>query len=84
MEQVTGSILGKEYEGCILSPWLFNFYAEYIMRKAWLDELQAGVTTAGRNINNLRYAHDNTLIAESEEELKSLLRVKEEGEKTGL
>ena len=54
------------------------------MRKAWLDELQAGVTTAGRNINNLRYAHDNTLIAESEEELKSLLRVKEEGEKTGL
>ena len=72
------------WQGCVLSPWLFNFYAEYIMRKAWLDELQAGVTTAGRNINNLRYAHDNTLIAESEEELKSLLRVKEEGEKTGL
>ena len=72
------------WQGSVLSPWLFNFYAEYIMRKAWLDELQAGVTTAGRNINNLRYAHDNTLIAESEEELKSLLRVKEEGEKTGL
>ena len=65
-------------QGCILSPCLFNLYAEYIMRNARLDEAQAGIKFAGRNINNLRYADDTTLIAESEEELKSLLmKVKE-------
>ena len=69
----------------ILSPCLFNLYAEYIMRNAGLDEAQAGIKTAGRNINNLRYADDTTLRAESEEELKSLLmKVKEESEKVGL
>ena len=67
------------HQGCILSPCLFNFYAEYIMRNAGLEEVQAGIKTAGRNINNLRYADDTTLMAESEEELKSLLmKVKEE------
>ena len=67
---------------CILSSWLFNFYAEYIMWNAGLDKAQAGIKTAGRNINNLRYADDTTLMAESEEELKSLLmKVKEESEK---
>ena len=60
-------------QGCILSPCLFNLYAEYIMRNAGLEEVQAGIKTAGRNINNLRYADDTTLMAESEEELKSLL-----------
>ena len=60
-------------QGCILSPCLFNFYAEYIMRNAGLEEAQAGIKIAGRNINNLRYADDTTLMAESEEELKSLL-----------
>ena len=65
--------IGKVRQGCILSPCLFNFYAEYIMRNAGLEEAQAGVKIAGRNINNLRYADDTTLIAESEEELKSLL-----------
>ena len=71
-------------QGCILSPCLFNLYAEYIMRNARLDEAQAGIKIAGRNINNLRYADDTTLMAESEE-LKSLLRkVKEESEKVGL
>ena len=60
-------------QGCILSPCLFNIYAEYIMRNARLDEAQTGITTAGRNINNLRYADDTTLMAESEKELKSLL-----------
>ena len=70
---------------CILSPCLFNFYEEYIMRNAWLDEAQSGIKIAGRNINNLRYADDTTLMAESEEELKSLLmKVREESEKTGL
>ena len=65
-------------QGCILSPCLFNFYAEYIMRNAGLDEPQAGIQIARRNINNLRYADDTTLMAESEEELKSLLmKVKE-------
>ena len=69
----------------ILSPCLFNFYAEYIMRNAGLEEAQAGIKIAGRNINNLRYAHDTTLMAESEEELKSLLmKVKKESEKVGL
>ena len=72
-------------QGCILSPCLFNLYAEYIMRNAGLEEAQAGINTAGRNINNLRYAHDTTLMAGSEEELKSLLmKVKEEREKVGL
>ena len=71
--------------GCILSPCLFNLNAEYIMRNAGLDEAQAGIKLAGRNINNLRYAEDTTLMAEGEEELRSLLmKVKEEGEKAGL
>ena len=70
---------------CILSPCLFNFYVEYIMRNAGLDESQAGIKIARRNINNLRYADDTTLMAESEEELKSLLmKVKEKSEKAGL
>ena len=73
------------HRGCILSPCLFNLYAEYIMRNAGLDEVQAGNKIARRNINNLRYANDTTLMAESEEHLKSLLmRVKEEHEKVGL
>ena len=68
-----------------MSPCLFNFYAEYIMRNAGLDEAQAGIKIAGRNINNLRYADETTLMAESKEELKSLLmKVKEESEKAGL
>ena len=72
-------------QGCILSPWLFNLYAEYIMRNAGLDEAQAGIKIAGRNISNLRYADDTTFMAESEEELKSLLmKVKVESEKVGL
>ena len=72
-------------QGCILSPCLFNFYAEYIMRNTELEEVQAGIRITGRNINNLRYADDTTLMAESEEELKSLLmKVKEESEKVGL
>ena len=72
-------------QGCILSACLFNLYAEYIMRNAGLDEAQAGIKIARRNINNLRYADDTTLMAESEEELKRLLmKVKEESEKTGL
>ena len=72
-------------QGCILSPCLFNFYAEYIMRNAGLEEAQADIKIAGRNINNLRYANDTTLMVESEEELKSLLmKVKEESEKAGL
>ena len=73
------------HQGCILSPCLFNLYAEYIMRNAGMDEAQAGIRIAGRNINNLRYADDTTLMAESEEELKSLLmKVKEESEKAVL
>ena len=72
--------IGKRvYKGCILSPRLFNLYAEYIMRNAGLEETQAGIKIAGRNINKLSYADDTTLMAESEEELKSLLtKVKEE------
>ena len=70
-------------QGCILSPCLFNFYAEYIRRNTGLDEAQAEIKISGRNINNLRYADDTTLMAESEEELKSLL-MKEESEKVGL
>ena len=72
-------------QGCILSPWLFNLYAEYITRNARLDKAQAGIKIARRNINNLRYADDTTLMAEIEEELKSLLmKVKEESEKFSL
>ena len=72
-------------QGCILSPCLFNLYAEYIMRNAGLEEAQATIKIAGRNINNLRYADDTTLMADSEEELKSLLmKVKEDSEKVGL
>ena len=73
------------HKGCILSPCLFNLYAEYITRNVGLEEPQAGIKIAGRNINNLRYADDTTLMAESEEELTSLLmKVKEESEKVGL
>ena len=72
-------------QGCILSPCLFHLYAEYIMRNTGLEETQVGIKIARKNINNLRYANDTTLIAESEEELKSLLmKVKEESEKVGL
>ena len=72
-------------QGCTLSPCLFNLYAEYIMRNTGLEEAQAGIKIAGRHLNNLRYADDTTLMAESEEELKSLLmKVKEESEKVGL
>ena len=86
MEQQTGSQIGKGVcQGCILSSCLFNFYAEYIMRNAGLEEIQAGIKIAGRNINNLRYADDATLMAESEEKLKRLLmKVKEENLKVGL
>ena len=72
-------------QGCVLSPCLFNLYTEYIMRNTGLDEAQMLIKIAGRNINNLRYADDTTLKAESEEELKSpLMKVKQEGEKVGL
>ena len=88
MKQWTAPIfkIGKGvHQGCILSPCLFNFYAEYIMQNAGLEEAQAGIKIARRNINNLRYADDTTLMAESEEELKSLLmKMKEESEKAGL
>ena len=78
--------IGKEvHQGCILSPCLFNLYVEYMMQNARLDEAQAGIKITRRNINNLRYADDATLMAEGEEELKSLLmKVKEESEKIGL
>ena len=78
--------IGKEVcQGCTLSPCLFNLHAEYIMRNAGLEEAQAGIKIAGRNINHLKYADDTTLMAESEEELKShLMKVKEESEKVGL
>ena len=76
--------IGKRvHQGCILSPCSFNFYTEYIMRNARLEEAQAGIKIAGRNVNNLRYADDTALMAESEEELKSLL-MKEGSEKVGL
>ena len=82
-ETTDWSPIGKGvHKGGILSPYLFNLYAEYIMRKAGLEEAQAGIKMARRNINNLRYADDTTLLAESEEELKSLLmKVKEESER---
>ena len=83
MEKQTGSKLGKEYVKVV--PCLFNLYREYIMRNAGLDEAQAGIKTAGGNISNLRYADDTTIMAESKEELKTLLmKVKEESEKAGL
>ena len=83
MEATDWFQIGKAVrQGCILSPCLFNFYAEYIMRNAGLEEAQTGIKTARRNINKLRYADDTTLMAESEEELKSLsMKVKEEREK---
>ena len=86
MEQQTGSKSGKEYiKAMCYSPCLFNLYAEYIMQNARLGEAQAGIMIAGRNINNLTYADDTTLMAESEEELKSLLmKVTKESEKVGL
>ena len=87
MEQQTGSKLGKEYVKAVflLSPCLFNLHAEYIMRNVGLEEAQVGIKIAGTSINNLRYADDTTLMAESEEELKSLLmKVKEDSEKAGL
>ena len=71
-------------QGCILSPCLFNLNAEYIMRNAWLNEAEAGIKIAGRNINNLRYADDTTLVAENEELKSLLMKVKEESEKVGL
>ena len=85
MEQQTGSKLGKEYIKAVYCHPAYLTYAEYIMQNAGLDEAQGGIKTAGKNINNLRYADDITLMAESEEELKSLLvKVKEESEKVGL
>ena len=86
MKQQTGSKLGKEYNKAnVLSLCLFNLYAAYIMRNARVDESQAGIKNARRNINNHRYTDDTTLMAESEEELKSLsMKVNEESEKTGL
>ena len=85
MEQYNGSKIGKGvHQGCILSPCLFNLHAGYIMRNAELDEAQAGVKIAGRNINNLRYADDTILMAESEELKSFLMKVKEESEKVGL
>ena len=86
MEQQTSSKLRKGvHQGCILSPCLLNLYAEYITRYTRLDEPQAGIKIAGRNINNLRYADDTTLMTEIKEELKNLLmKVKEESEKAGL
>ena len=77
--------IGKgAHQGCILSPCLFNLYAEYIMRNAGLEQTQAGIKIAGRNINNLRYADDTTLMAECEELKSLLMQVKEENEKVGL
>ena len=85
-EQLTGFKIGKGVQqGCILSPCLFNLHAEYITWNTGLDESQAGIKIARRNTNNIRYADDTTIMAESEEKLKSLLiRVKEESEKAGL
>ena len=84
MEQQTGSKSGKECQDCILSPCLFNLYAENIMWNAGLDETQAGIKIASKNTTNLKYADDTTLMAESKEKLKRLLKVKEESEKVGL
>ena len=85
MEQLIGSRLRKEYDSCLLSPCLSNLYAEHIMRNAGLDELQTGIKIGRRYTNNLRYVHDSTLMAESEEEQRSfLIRVKEESERADL
>ena len=84
MEQQTGSNRKRIRQGCILSPCLFNFYAEYIMRNTGLEEAQAGIKIARTNINNLRYAADTTLMADSEERKSLLMKVKEESEKVGL
>ena len=85
MEQQTNSKLGKEYQGCILLPCLFNLYAEYIMQNAGLNEAQAGIKISGRNNSNLRYTDDTTLTAESKEALESLLmKMKEESGKVSL
>ena len=94
MKQQTASKVGKEcqvsssekvHQGCVLSSWVFNLYTEYIMQNAGLDESQARIKTVRRNINNLRYANDTTLMAEHEEELKNLLmKVKQESETAGL
>ena len=84
MEQQTGSKLGKNTSRLYIVTALFNLYAEYIIKNIGLDEAQAGIKTAGRNINNLRYANDNTFMAESEELKSLLMKVKEESEKVGL
>ena len=85
METTDWFQIGKRVrQGCILSPCLFNLYAEYIMRNTGLEEAQAGIKTAGKNINNLRYADDTTLMAESEELKSLLMKGKEESEKVGL
>ena len=85
IEQWTGSKLGKELsQGCILPPYLFNLYAEYIMQNAGLDEAQAGIKIAGKNVNNLRYADDTTLMEESKELKSFLMKVKEASEETDL
>ena len=77
--------IGKEIcQGCILSPFLFNLYADHIMRNAGLEEVQAGIKTAGRNINNLRYADDTTLVVEKQELKSLLMKVKDDSENTGL
>ena len=81
VEQQTSFRLGKEYIKAVLSSCLFNLYAEYIMWNAGLDKAQAGIKIARRNVNNLRYANDTTFMAESEKELRSLLKFKEESEK---
>ena len=85
MEQETGSKSGKGVrQGYIFSPWMFNLYAEYIMRNAGLEEAEAGIKVTGKNINNLRYANDTTLMAEREELKSLLMKLKEESEKLGL
>ena len=84
VEQQTGSKSGKEYIKAVLSPCLFNLYAEYIMKNAGLDEAQAGIKIARRNIHNLRHADDTSLMAESENELLMKMKMKEESEKAGL
>ena len=83
-EKQTGSKSGKEYVGCILSPWLFNLYAEYLMGNAGLDEAQAGIKIARRNIKNLRNTNDTTLMAEIKELKSLLMNVKKESEKVNL
>ena len=81
IEQQTSSKLGKEYQGCILLPYLFNLYAEYIMQNAGLNEAQAGIKISGKNYNNLRYTDNTTLTAESKEDLESLLTKVKDSEK---